>query len=89
MNFNPVNTKWSVAAFNNDGKREDFHPTPWEFHEGGVLNAANLWKGTYKLADYSYQCEIPSSDQWKLYFLTENTFVAVKNGSLYRFGKKI
>jgi hypothetical protein len=97
MSCNPADTKWSVAAFNNDGKIDGFHPTPWEFHQES-MNAGTLWVGGYKLmpgTDTTYLCEIlmagstTVSDSFEVVFVTPDRFVATKNGALYRFGKKI
>ena len=97
MKFNPKGTKWSVAAMDNDGKIEGFHPVHWEFHDES-MNAGDLWVGGYREmleSEGSFSCQIQMagnsapSDSFEVIFLTEQRFIATKNGVLYRFGKKV
>jgi hypothetical protein len=97
MNFNPTNTKWSVAEFDNSGKLGNFSTTPWEFHQES-MNAGSLWVGGYQPSpgsDNKIACEIfmagssAVSDAFEVGFVTSDRFVGTKNGALYRFGKKI
>jgi hypothetical protein len=97
MSYNPSGTKWSVAAFDDNGALGGFHPVPWEFH-GQSMNAGNLWVGGYQPApgsDNTYNCEIFSagaasvSDAFQVVFVSDHRFVATKGGALYRFGKKL
>ena len=94
MSFNPANTKWSVAEFDDNGKIGDFHPTPWEFHNQS-MNAGQLWYGGYQFttgSDNTITCEIgsgntPVNDTFQVVFVTSTRFVATKHKALYRFGK--
>ena len=96
--INPVaGTQWSVAGYNNDGAMGAFHPTPWEFHQQ-AMNAGTAWFGGYSISEGSnntINCEIMTPDSPKLAdafqvcFLGKDRFIAIKDGQLYRFGKKI
>jgi hypothetical protein len=97
MSFNPAGTRWSVAAFDNNGALGGFHPVPWEFHRES-MNAGNLWYGGYRVSSDSastFTAEIfmagntAPADQFEVVFVTADRFVATKNGALYRFGKKL
>jgi hypothetical protein len=97
MSFNPVNTKWSVANMDNDGKVDNFSPTPWVFNEQS-MNAELLWAGGYQFVlgnDDKISCQIiahdspTASDSFEVNFITPDRFIATKDGKLYRFGKKI
>jgi hypothetical protein len=97
MSFNPAGTKWSVAAFDNNGTLGGFHPTPWEFNRQS-MNAGALWVGGYQAIpgnDSAYNCEIigaggsDPADNFEVHFVSADRFVATKGGALYRFGKKI
>ncbi|MCG5217321.1 hypothetical protein [Streptosporangium sp. KLBMP 9127] len=97
MAFNPAGTRWSVAAFDDNGKLNSFHPTPWEFHEQ-VMNAGDLWVGGYTITTGDadrLKCqniasgETSVTDTFEVHFVTPNRFIATKDGSLYRFGKRI
>ncbi len=96
MSFNPAGTKWSVAAFDNNGAIGQFHPVPWEFH-AEAMNAGNLWYGGYKPipgCDNGFASEIIMAsggehDTFEVYFLTADRFIATERGALYRFGKKL
>lgn len=97
MSFNPVGTKWSVAAFDSNGALGGFHPVPWEFNRQS-MNAGNLWVGGYQAIpgnDSAVACEIlmagasDPNDNFEVYFLTPDRFVATKGGALYRFGRRI
>jgi hypothetical protein len=96
--INPVaGTQWSVAGYTNDGAMGAFHPTPWEFHQQ-AMNAGTDWFGGYSFSEGSnntINCEIMTpaplevADAFQVCFLGENRFIAIKDGQLYRFGKKI
>jgi hypothetical protein len=97
MSFNPAGTKWSVAAFDNNGAISAPHPVPWEFNRQS-MNAGNLWVGGYQPIpgnSNAFACEILSagasdpSDVFEVEFVTNDRFIATKGGMLYRFGKRI
>lgn len=97
MSFNPANTKWSVAAMDDNGKVDGFHPTPWVFNVES-MNAALLWAGGYQFTlgnDSKVSCQIIAhnsptvTDSFEVNFITPDRFIATKGGRLYRFGKKI
>lgn len=97
MSFNPANTKWSVAPYDNNGKLGNFDPTPWAFQKES-MNAGTLWVGGYQVvpgSDNTIACEIfmagssNISDSFGVVFVTADRFIATKNGAYYRFGKKI
>ena len=97
MKYDPRSTKWSVAAMDDDGKIDGFHPVHWEFYDE-LLNAGDLWVGGYrKLPDSegTFTCQIQSSgdktptESFEIVFITPERFIATKAGRLYRFGKKI
>jgi hypothetical protein len=97
MRFNPANTTWSVAAFDDNGALGSFHPTPWEFHQE-AMNAGTLWVGGYTAIPEDsdgIRCEILGAgasavtDSFEVFFVTPTRFIATKDGLLYRFGKKL
>lgn len=97
MGFNPAGTKWSVAAFDDNGALGGFHPTPWEFGHVAI-HADGFWAGGYELvpgSDDRYRCEIVDAgvtaivDAFEVVFVSNRRFVATKNGALYRFGRKL
>ncbi|CAI7979619.1 MULTISPECIES: hypothetical protein [unclassified Parafrankia] len=97
MPFSPANTKWSVAAFDDNGAIGSFHPTPWEFHQE-AMNAGTLWVGGYTAipeVSNGIRCENLKagagavSDSFEVFFVTPTRFIATKSGALYRFGKKL
>jgi hypothetical protein len=58
--FNPAGTRWSVAAFDDNGQLGNFHPTPWEFNLVS-MNEGTDWAGGYIPKpgdDDAYICEI-------------------------------
>jgi hypothetical protein len=86
---NPAGTKWSVAPMNDDGTLGSFDSIPWEFQNQSI-NAGTLWSCSYSPipgSDNRINCK--GSYSFEVVFLTTNHFVATKDGSLYRFGKKI
>jgi hypothetical protein len=96
--FYPVaGTQWSVAGYTNDGAMGAFDDTPWEFHEQ-AMNAGTAWFGGYAISEgtnNTINCEIMSpdspqvADTFQVCFLVEDRFIAIKDGQLYRFGKRI
>jgi hypothetical protein len=94
MTFNPTNTVWSVAGFDDNGTLTEFSPTPWDFG-AGTMSAAGFWTGTY--APISGESDaiachiqgVSGNDAFQVHFLTLTRFIATKNGALYRFGKKL
>jgi hypothetical protein len=97
MTLFPSGTQWSVGGYDNNGTVQGFHPVPWEFDDG-VVKAGTLWTGQYKPIpgnDMGFSCEITHAgsasptDTFAVFFVTPTRFIGTKNGSLYRFGKKI
>ena len=100
MPFDFENAKWSVSVLSNDGTLIPPDPTPWEFHQGS-MNAGALWTGGYVFynwmpgSDCRIACEIrwagstTITDAFEVIFLTHSRFVATKNDTLYRFGKRL
>ncbi|GAB4200613.1 MAG: hypothetical protein OHK0022_21850 [Roseiflexaceae bacterium] len=95
MSINPEGTQWLVAAMDNDGHIQDFHPVPWEFHNPS-LNAGTIWSGGYTPipgTSNGFHCELivngVVNDSWDVYFVSPDRFIGVKDGSIYRFGKKV
>ena len=96
MNIRLEGTKWSVGAFDHNGRLSEPHPVPWEFH-GQSMNAGTLWVGGYSPvpgSDNRFTCEIlmagasTVSDSFEVVFLTPDRFIATRQGVLYRFGKR-
>ena len=91
QSFNPVGTSWSVRVMDNDGTTHEFHPVPWTFNSANSFHAGTLWAGGYSQIPGSYNgfaCNI-ITDAFEVYFVTPDRFIAIKNGQLYRLGKKI
>jgi hypothetical protein len=95
--FTPAGTRWSVAAMDNTGTVGGYQGTPWEF-QSQSMNAGALWAGSYSAIqgrDGKFWCEITHAGAtavtgtFEVVFVTADRFIATKNGSLYRFGKKI
>jgi hypothetical protein len=89
----PAGSSWSVASYDDDGAIGDFDPVPWEFHDGGRMNAGNIWEGICKPKigdDDAINCHLQTwPDNFTVVFLTSDRFVATKAGHLYRFGKRL
>ncbi len=86
-------TSWSVAGFEH-GSRGDYHLVPWVFHANKSVNAANLWAGVWSEIGenriiVSIALTTGLTDSFEVIFLSSFWFVAVKNGDLYRLGKRL
>jgi PUD1/2-like protein len=85
-------TRWSVAGFEH-GQLGTYHPVPWVFHANKQVNAGNLWAGVWtEVGENKIVVSIthPSgeTDTCEVIFVSSRWFVAVKNGDLYRLGKR-
>lgn len=97
MSFNPAGTKWSVAAFDNEGRLGNFRPTPWELHNQS-MQAGTHWTGGYTAIPdrgNAIACETIGAgaagvtDTFEVVFVTPDRFIATQRGAFYRFGKKL
>lgn len=85
---------WQVEGARN-GKNRDYHPVPWTFSRNGTVHAGNIWRGLWerKSADRIRIILIDrkaNTDQFDVSFTAGGTeFIAYKNGSHYRYGKKM
>lgn len=97
MNLNPAGTSWSVYLFPDDSMTGTLDAQPWQFNEDGTVDAGEGLSGWYKAlpdTDNAYLCTFSAPNttveySFVLYFMTPNLFVAIKDDSLYRVGKKL
>ena len=85
-------TRWSVAQFES-GKPSNYHSVPWVFHPARQVNAGSLWSGAWRDAwadKIAVQITFATggTDMFEVVFLSPRWFVAMKNGELYRLGKR-
>ena len=85
-------TSWNVASFEH-GELGGYHPVPWIFHPDKTVNAGNLWAGVWTEVGkdrISVAIALTSGqvDRCTVIFVSPRWFVAVKNGDLYRLGKR-
>lgn len=93
--FDPSGTRWSVAGFE-EGYPREYHPVPWEFHSQYYMNAGTIWTGNWSFVpNYSDRVHTSithadgSTDDCDVVFVSSNWFVAVRDGELFRLGKRI
>ena len=85
-------TRWSVAQFEN-GKPSNYHSVPWVFHPARQVNSGALWSGVWRDAGadkIAVQITFATggTDTFEVVFLSPRWFVAMKNGEVYRLGKR-
>ena len=75
-------TSWSVNG----------HPVPWVFHPNGTLEAPGLWRGTWVFrapGQYDVSMNYTVPDAFVVQFSPDGrSFVAYKNGGVYRNGTR-
>jgi len=86
--------QYSVSAVAPGGNIMAPHPTPWEFHSDGTLEARGFWTGRWDSAmDGSLNVTINyqgQTDSFTVKFYNNyKEFKAYKNNILYRYGKRI
>lgn len=83
-------TNWSVASFE-WGQPGSPHHVPWVFRSDGTVGAENFWSGTWTPDGRdSVKVVIPSpdgDDRFRVVFLSQRWFVAMKRGEPYRLGR--
>jgi hypothetical protein len=99
MSFNPAGTRWSVYSFSGDSMTGEPDSHPWEFNQDSTMSLGARRHGKYEPisgTDDAYLCEVttvgsgvPQRDRFVVNFVTPSLFVATKEGSLYRIGKRI
>lgn len=90
MVFNPAGTVWDVWEMDNMGKlkTEAPSPIPWEFGTA-TLRAADAWYAGYRpLPDSSSGILVEGIGfgLYEIYFLTNDRFISICNGKIWRFG---
>ena len=97
MSINPSfvnNTRWRVAAFEDDGTRiGKFNSVEWLFRRTREVEATGHWHGEWIDIGINKAMVSIGGDNWiddfEVCFLNPRRFIALKGGDLYRIGRRV